>query len=723
MEPMTARSQNMLIPWKVRADLELIQRGGHEWVARDPVALASTLLSDVECFALSQLSGRLTSGELLRRVRQRSGDASITEQDIDDLVMQFRLQQLVQPAFAGMTQSSVAMVLPGPFRRFSRAAAKLVRFQMPLLDPSPWLNRIAPKLQHPAVRMTASICMMVSFGVLLVLVSRLGSFVSSLPSPTEFFGPSNALLLLAAFVSVKLLHEAGHMLMASYYRVECHEAGFMFLLFTPVMYTDVSDASRLPSRQRAAVAAAGIVVELMIASLAFLIWMFAAPGIIRSLMANVVCICTVGTVLFNGNPLLRYDGYFVLSDLTSISNLGELAGTRVRQILEWCFTGVASTEQRFRRLSPLQKGLVTAWGFSSILWRILMALALLQWLPALFESWGFRSAGSILALMLVVPISIPVINTALSIVAITVRDRRSSGIRALVVTIMLLIALCLPLPSSVVVPATIEPDGAPLYLTVAGQFKSGIPYGTQAAPSTVVARFASPELLRQRIRLEGEVRELTAILRAMELQSDDRTLLALPATRESLQNSLARLEDLNRELARLTVTTTVGGTVIPPRPKVTNSDEESLPGWSRVPISQVNTGAMMEEGTAVGIVADSPTARLRLAVAERQLQDLKEGEPLEFWLYGSEEDPLPGKLLNLSAMPSREPHAELIAEGLIPPYENGTDALSRYQAIAEVKLPDEGRARGYYQTGLVRIRTPSSSLLSRGLRLLRETFL
>lgn len=716
------RQHNMLIPWKVRTDLELIRRDADEWVARDPVALSSVLLSDVEHFALGKLNGQVTREELLQIVRRESGDATVSEHDLDDLLMQFRQQQLIQPVFAGMTQGTVTSVSPGPLRRCLRVAMRLVRFQLPVLDPSPWLNRISSRLQHPLIRSAAMIGMLVSFALLIMLAARLNTFVGSLPAPSEFFGPSNALLLLAAFVTVKLLHEAGHMLMASYYRVECHEAGFMFLLFTPVMYTDVSDASRLPSRQRAAVAAAGIVVELVIASAAFVIWMFAAPGLVRSLMANVICICTIGTILFNGNPLLRYDGYFVLSDLARIPNLGELAARRIRSIVEWSFTGVPSVEHRFRRLSSVQKGLVTIWGFSSILWRGLMAMALLRWLPDLFEYWGLRSAGSLLAFMLVIPLTIPLLSTALSIVAITLQDRRSSRMRAIVVTAVLLLVLCLPLPSSVVIPGTIEPDGAPLYLTVAGQLESLVPYGSRVDSGSVVARFISPELQRQRIQLEGEIQELTAILRAMEIQSDERTLLALPATRESLLNATKRLEDLDQELRRLTVTAATGGLLVPPRARFVAPDQDSLSGWSGVPISSQNSGALIEEGTALGVVSNGRTARLRLAVAERQLRDLKEGQPLEFWMMGVETS-LPGKLLNLSALPSHEPHPELTVEGFVPPFTSGMPNGPRYQAVAEVELPEDGMARGYYQAGLVRIRTPSSSLLTRGIRLVRETFL
>ncbi len=723
MEIHGAGSVDLIIPWKIRADLQLIRRDDQEWIVRDSMTLANTLLSGIEYFILNQLTGQITRRQLLDRVRQESGDRSVSEHDIEDILLQFRQQQLIQPAVSGLTGPSVTAPTSGTWQKTMRLMVRCLRFQVPLTDPAPWLNACRPYLLLPAVRPVMRISLVLAGLLLMVLLARLSTFVDSLPAPADFFGPANAVLLLSAFVVVKMLHEAGHMLAAGYYGVECHEAGLMFLFLTPVMYTDVSDAARLPSRQRAIVAAAGILVELMIAAAAFLFWWLAAPGLVRSLMANIICICTVGTVLFNGNPLLRYDGYFVLSDLARIPNLSELGGRRVRQILEWCFTGCSFPEQRYRRLRWSQRWLVTIWGLGSLIWRVIMAVALLRWLPDLFELWGLRTAGTLLAFALIVPLAVPALNTMLGIFAISFRASGYSRYRPLVVGVVLLGIVIVPLPCSVVIPATLEPDGVPEYLTMAGQLESSADYGNNVTSETMLATFRNAELQRQRTQLSGEVQELTAVLRALEIQNDERTLLALPATRESLQHAMARLQDIDQERQRLSVIAASEGLLIPPRPITVMKDKESLSGWSGVPLGRANQGAWMDAGTSLGVIGSSESARLRLAVFERELHRIREGQELEFFFLGAEGPQLSGRLVSVSALPIREPLQELVAEGLVPPITGTGQDVFVFQAIGEVNLPSGGLARGFYQAGLVRIRTEPQSLLERGLRLLRDAFL
>ncbi len=723
MEIHGAGSDDLIIPWKVRADLQLVRRDDQEWIVRDSMTLNNTLLSEIEYFILNQLTGRTTRQQLLERVRLECRDPSVSENDVDDILLQFRQQQLIQPVVSGLTGPTVNAPNQGAWRQTIRTIARCLRFQIPLTDPAPWLNACRPYLVRPFIRQLFCVSIIVAGLLLMALLARLGTFVDSLPAPAEFFGPANAVWLLSAFVIVKLLHEVGHMLTAGYYGVECHEAGLMFLFMTPVMYTNVSDAARLPSRQRATVAAAGILVELMIAAVAFLLWWFAAPGLVRSLMANVVCICTVGTVLFNGNPLLRYDGYFVLSDLAKVPNLSDLGGRRVRQILEWCFTGASLPEQRFRRLHWSQQWLVTVWGFCSVIWRVLMAVTLLRWLPGLFELWGLRSAGLLLTFALIVPLAAPVLNTVLGIMAISLHTNGKMPYRPIAVTALLIVLVLIPLPCSVVIPATLEPDGHPHYLTIPGRLAASADYGTDASVDLPLATFRSDELERQRLQLAGEVQELTAILRALEIQNDARTLLALPATRESLQHASSRLKDIETELQRLTIVATTAGQLIPPRPVPVVNDEESLPGWRGVPLSGKNFGVWMEAGTSLGVISSGKAARLRLAVSDRDLPQIREGQKLEFLFLGAEGPRLDGKLLSVSALPIREPVQELIAEGLVPPISTTGNNISRYQAVGELTLPAGGLARGFYQAGLVRIRIQPQSILTRSIRLLRDAFL
>ena len=155
-----------------------------------------------------------------------------------------------------------------------------------------------------------------------------------MPDFRSFFQAGNLLWLAATMALVKVLHELGHLLACKHFGAECHELGLMFLLFTPSLYCDVSDAWTLPTKwQRIAVSAAGVYVEVFVAAVCTFVWWSSEPGLLNSLCLNVMFICSVSTLVFNGNPLMRFDGYYVLSDLLEVPNLQTRSRSALSRLL------------------------------------------------------------------------------------------------------------------------------------------------------------------------------------------------------------------------------------------------------------------------------------------------------------------------------------------------------------------------------------------------------
>lgn len=133
----------------------------------------------------------------------------------------------------------------------------------------------------------------------------------------------NLLLMAVIFPVLKALHELGHGLVAKSRGGEVHDMGIMLLVLFPVPYVDASSSSAFVKKtERMLVGAAGMLVELFVAALAFYAWLLLEPGLTRSLAYNLIVMASVSTVLFNGNPLLRFDGYYVLADWIEVPNLG-----------------------------------------------------------------------------------------------------------------------------------------------------------------------------------------------------------------------------------------------------------------------------------------------------------------------------------------------------------------------------------------------------------------
>ena len=134
---------------------------------------------------------------------------------------------------------------------------------------------------------------------------------------------------------------------------EVHEMGFLLLCFSPAMYCNVSDAWRLPSKwHRIIISFAGIYVELMIAATAtFVWWNTSSQPFVNNLALNLMVVCSVSTVLFNGNPLMRYDGYYVLADWLEIPNLRDWANKYLQNLaMEHCL-GIEVPPEQYMELT------------------------------------------------------------------------------------------------------------------------------------------------------------------------------------------------------------------------------------------------------------------------------------------------------------------------------------------------------------------------------------
>ncbi|MDJ0877462.1 MAG: hypothetical protein QNI86_02565 [Halieaceae bacterium] len=279
-------------------------------------------------------------------------------------------------------------------RRWLQRLASPLAIQVPLLDPDHVLERWAGRLRWlltPSV-FWAWLALVVLCGMLALDSSA----ELALHWDSRFLDPGNLLLLWLLYPLVKGLHELGHGITTRAWGGEVHEMGVMLLVFTPVPYVDASASTAFTSRhRRMVVAAAGIMVELLLAAVAFLVWNSVEPGLLRDACFNVMVIGGLSTLLFNGNPLLRFDGYYVLTDLLEIPNLRTRANDYLGFLLKRHVFRLQA--ERPDSTGPAERGWLLAFAILSGLYRLIIGFTI-----ALFIAGRYFIIGALLAIWLLV---------------------------------------------------------------------------------------------------------------------------------------------------------------------------------------------------------------------------------------------------------------------------------------------------------------------------------
>ena len=234
----------------------------------------------------------------------------------------------------------------------------------------------------------------VFFGVVLIaaaMITIAAHWARFCAASTEIFSPSNWLWMGLAWIVLKVFHELAHGVACKRQGGVVSEVGLVFILFAPMAYVDVTSAWRLSCKwSRIQIAAAGIYAELVIAALATFLWLRMDAGWQSYLLFNLIVMASVSSIAFNANPLMRFDGYFILSDLLEIPNLYEEGSKSVRcQCERWFFGRLVGEPQDLGGLAWF----VRLYGWLALVWRVMVCISLTLAASALFRGAGIALAA------------------------------------------------------------------------------------------------------------------------------------------------------------------------------------------------------------------------------------------------------------------------------------------------------------------------------------------
>jgi len=565
-------------------------RGERWYVLEDRVSRRMHRFNPVSHFIIGLMDGYRTVEEIWRGGVNRFGDDAPTQDEMIRLLGQLHAADVLQSEVTPDVSELLRRAQRVRKRTWLQVLLSPMAVRIPLFDPDRVLERTLP-WYRPLFGWTAFLLWCAAVGAAVIVAGMHWSELTE-NLADRVLAPHNLVILFFVYPVVKALHEFGHACATKAWGGEVHEMGIMLLVLMPIPYVDASAATALPeTRRRVLVGAAGMMVELFIASLALLLWLEAEPGIVRGVLYNVLLIAGISTVVFNANPLLRFDGYYILADLLQMPNLRARAQQYLVNLIERRLFGSKQPEVAASRG---ERAWLVFFAIGSFLYRNFVILAIALFIGAQFFFIGVVLALWVLFGAIVYPLLKGVIHLATH--PRLRRQRRRAALATTAVTGALAVALfAIPLPLwTMAEGVTWAPEDAQVRARTDGFVTRAVARpGTTVRRGEVLIETVDPEL-RPRLRvLEAQLRLLR--VRAHAELGSDRVQWQL--TQEEIASVEAQLERVRERLAELVIVSPADGSLV-------LAQAQDLPD------------RFLRQGEALGYVVPEEAATVRVLVAQ-----------------------------------------------------------------------------------------------------------
>lgn len=711
-------------------------QGRSYWVVKDPVGLRYFRFQEEEYAILQMLDGTVSLDEVKRRFEAEFPPQKINVEELHRFVGMLHRSNLVVADVPGQGLQLKKRRDETRRKELLGAVSNILAIRFKGVDPERFLNWLYPKVRWLLSRRFVIASLLFALSALLLVLVQFDVFRSKLPAFHEFFNLKNALWFAVVLAVTKVFHELGHALSCKHFGGECHEIGVLILVLTPCLYCNVSDSWLLPNKwHRAAIGAAGMWVEVVIAAVCTYIWWFTEPGLLNFLCLSTMFVCSVSTIIFNGNPLLRYDGYYILSDLVEIPNLRQKSTKVVSHLLGQHCLGLEMPEDPF--LPQRGRAFFALYTVAAVVYRWVVVFSILLFLNEVFKPYGLQAIGHLIMAMAIVGlIGMPIVQVTRFFLVpgrLAKVKKPRLAMTAAVVGILVLFVAAVPLPHRVWCALVIEPrDAAPVYVETPGHIarEPFVRPGQTVQAGAPILQLANPELALELADLNGRVQRAREQVEALRQRSfrDPTARSLLPQVQESYKSLQDQLEKKQREADHLLLAAPRAGTILPPQeqPKREHHDSDTLGSWHGTPLDRHNVGAFLPVGTLVCRVGDPSQWEARLVIDQADMPFVQVGQqvkinldelPLEIF-YGQIDQV---SLRNLQYTP---PALSGRAGGEVASRSDpsGLERPLRTSYEAQVKLHDREGLLRIGLRGQAKIYVGSRTLAQRLWRFLAETF-
>ncbi len=628
-------------------------------VVKDPIAMKYHRLRDDEWFVLQRLCPGVSLESLRDQYQARFRPAKVTLSQLNDLLFRLHRLGLTVSDRAGQGDRLLEKRQSDRRRRITQQFSSILFLRFPGVDPEPLLKRLYPLVRPLLSAAGLAAISLVAVAAILTLAANWDRFAAEFPAVQQWFQLRSVFTLAVVLGVTKVLHELGHAVVCKRFGGECHQIGPMLLVFTPALYCDTSDSWMLPNRYaRAAVGLAGIGTEVLLASIATLLWASTGPTLIHSLAMNVMVVCSVSTVLFNANPLLRYDGYYVLSDLCDVPNLGQKSRELTSRLAARVLFGVTTTDEE--PIGRRERFWLVVYAVMATAYRWALTLLILWFLMLMLRPYRLESIGVLLCIVAAGGLLVSSFRGPFLFLRHPGKRRQirmNQMIRSGLVIATLLVVASIPFPSGESADGRVAPrEETPIYIATGGHLDDlVVSAGMSVDEGDLIATLSNPEVDHQFSKTEASVksqRELVQTLKSSRLKLPD-AANELPVAEAVLAELEQQLESHRRRREALKIRSpSTGRLIAPPRqPPTTDSvaTELTLTRWSGDPTELRNRGCFVEPGTELFTVIGTDRWDAELVVSASQVQRIKVSNAVKLILESDPAHPLTGTVAEISS--------------------------------------------------------------------------
>ena len=376
-------------------------RGEVWYLLQDPASGRVHRFTPAARILIAAMDGARSVEEIWGIANRGLGERAPTQDQVIQLLGQLHAADLLQ---SDVTPDVAELFARGEREQKSRRRAAYgnpMAIRIPLWDPNIFLDRLRPWIARLWSGWGALVWLAVVLPATLLVPPHWPELTHNFSD--RVLALDNLVVLYLLFPFIKAFHELGHATATKAGGGEVHDMGLILLVLMPVPYVEASAATAFRSKyRRAAVGAAGMAAELFIAALAFYVWLLIEPGIVRAALFNVMLIAGVSTLIFNGNPLLRYDAYYILCDLIEMPNLAARSLRYWAYLVERYALGVRDAEAPIATAS--EKAWFVCYGLASSAYRVLVTVVIALFIASRFFIVGVLLAGWALFAMAVLPV-------------------------------------------------------------------------------------------------------------------------------------------------------------------------------------------------------------------------------------------------------------------------------------------------------------------------------